>query len=332
VRVAPSMNAQDVANSLWALATLGWQAGEGSMRCALEDAALRLAPRMSAHGVANSLWGLATLGWQAGEGTMHCTLEAAVLRVAVSMNARDVGNALWALATLGWQGRKAQPSTRGALDGAVGEGAMRFALTGAALLAAPSMKPQDVTNTLWALTTLGWRLGAGAAYRGRLEAAAVRVSPTMNAQELDKTLSALVTLGWEAGERSMRSALEAAAVRVAPNVSTQNAAKSLLGCQQGEGLVHQVGGALGPFCAECGGNGDLELLLVCKPPARGDGVVAQPENCLRAMHSYCMRPPRVAPTDPACHAWRCMRCEEHERAENAAVLDPVSFEAEAPDW
>ena len=27
-----------------------------------------------------------------------------------------------------------------------------------------------------------------------------------------------------------------------------------------------------------------------------------------------------------------MRCEEHERAENAAVLDPVSFEAEAPDW
>jgi hypothetical protein len=38
VRVAPSMNAQDVANtvpvchSTWALATLGWQAGEGAMR------------------------------------------------------------------------------------------------------------------------------------------------------------------------------------------------------------------------------------------------------------------------------------------------------------
>jgi hypothetical protein len=27
-----------------------------------------------------------------------------------------------------------------------------------------------------------------------------------------------------------------------------------------------------------------------------------------------------------------MHCEEHERAENAAVLEPVSFEAEAPDW
>ena len=39
VRVAPSMNAQEVANTVWALATLGWQAGEGAMRCALEGAA-----------------------------------------------------------------------------------------------------------------------------------------------------------------------------------------------------------------------------------------------------------------------------------------------------
>jgi hypothetical protein len=285
---------------------------------------------MKSHDVANTLWALATLGWQAGEGSMRWALEGAALRVAVSMNARDVGNALWALATLGWQGTKAQPSTSGALDGAAGEGAMRYALTGAALLAAPSMKPQDVTNTLWALTTLGWRLGAGRTYRGRLEAAAVRVAPTMNAEEADKTLSALVTLGWEAGERSMRSALEAAAVRVALNMS---AADSLLGCQHGERLAHHVGGALGPFCAECGGHGDSEFLLVCKPLARGDGVVAQPEHCLRAMHSYCMRPPRVAPTDPECHAWRCMRCKEHERAEmmNAAVLEPISFEAEPSD-
>ena len=173
------------------------------------------------------------------------------------------------------------------------------------------------------------RLGAGVAHRGRLEAAAVRVAPTMNALEVDKTLSAFVTLGWHAAERSMRSALEAAAVRLAPNMS---AADSLLGCQHGKGLAHHAGGALGPFCAECGGHGDLELLLVCKTPTREDGVVKQHEHCLRAMHSYCMRPPRVAPTDPECHAWRCMRCEEHERAENAAVLYPVSFEAEAPDW
>jgi hypothetical protein len=59
------MSAQEVAHSLWALATLGWQAGAGSMRCALEGAAVRVAPSMNAQAVANSLWGLATLGWQA---------------------------------------------------------------------------------------------------------------------------------------------------------------------------------------------------------------------------------------------------------------------------
>jgi hypothetical protein len=65
VRVAPSMNAQNVANALWALATLGWQAGEGAMRCALEEAAVRVAPSMNAQAVANTVWALATLGWQA---------------------------------------------------------------------------------------------------------------------------------------------------------------------------------------------------------------------------------------------------------------------------
>jgi hypothetical protein len=59
-RIAPSMNAQEVANALWALATLGWQAAEGAMRAALEGAAVRLAPSMNAQDVANSLWAAAT--------------------------------------------------------------------------------------------------------------------------------------------------------------------------------------------------------------------------------------------------------------------------------
>ena len=80
-RVAPSMKPQELANSLWGLATLGWQAGEGSMRCALEAAAVRVAPSMNAQNVANSLWALATLGWQAGEGSMRCALEAAAVQI-----------------------------------------------------------------------------------------------------------------------------------------------------------------------------------------------------------------------------------------------------------
>jgi hypothetical protein len=59
------MNAQDVANIIWGLATLWWQAGDGAMRGALEGAAVRVAPSMKPQEVANTIWGLATLGWQA---------------------------------------------------------------------------------------------------------------------------------------------------------------------------------------------------------------------------------------------------------------------------
>ena len=34
------------------------------MRCALEGATVRVAPSMNAQAVANTVWGLATLGWQ----------------------------------------------------------------------------------------------------------------------------------------------------------------------------------------------------------------------------------------------------------------------------
>jgi very-short-patch-repair endonuclease len=97
------MNAQDVANIVWGLATLGWPPGEGAMRGALEAAAVRVAPGMNAQNVANTIWGLATLGWQPGEGAMRGALEAAVVRIAPSMNAQDVANTIWGLATLGWQ-------------------------------------------------------------------------------------------------------------------------------------------------------------------------------------------------------------------------------------
>ena len=54
-RQSADLDGQNVANILWALATLGWQAGEGSMRCALEGAAVRVAPSMNAQNVANTL-------------------------------------------------------------------------------------------------------------------------------------------------------------------------------------------------------------------------------------------------------------------------------------
>ena len=55
-RAGPSMNAQALANTIWGLATLGWQPGEGAMRGALEAAAVRVAPSMNAQDVANTVW------------------------------------------------------------------------------------------------------------------------------------------------------------------------------------------------------------------------------------------------------------------------------------
>jgi hypothetical protein len=60
VRVAPSMSAPHVASIIWGLATLGWQAGDGPMRGALEAAAVRVAPSMKPLDVASIIWGLAT--------------------------------------------------------------------------------------------------------------------------------------------------------------------------------------------------------------------------------------------------------------------------------
>ena len=55
-RVAGDLGGQQLANTVWALATLGWQVGEGSVRCALEAAAVRVAPSMKPQNVANALW------------------------------------------------------------------------------------------------------------------------------------------------------------------------------------------------------------------------------------------------------------------------------------
>ena len=57
----------------------------------------------------------------------------------------------------------------------------------------PSMKPQEVSNTVWAYATLGWEPVGGA--RAALEAAVVRVGPGMKPQELANTVWAYATQG-----------------------------------------------------------------------------------------------------------------------------------------
>ena len=95
------MTAQNVANTLWARATLGWQPQDSRMRSALEVAAMQAAPRMIPQEVADTSWAMAKLGWQAREEAMTSALEVAAMQVAPSMNAEQVGSTLWAQAKLG---------------------------------------------------------------------------------------------------------------------------------------------------------------------------------------------------------------------------------------
>jgi hypothetical protein len=93
-RVASDMVGQNVANTLWALATLGWQAGEGSVRCALEGAAVRVAPSMNAQDVVSTVWGLAALGWTVADPHMADRFEASVKALFVDSRRSDVPPAM----------------------------------------------------------------------------------------------------------------------------------------------------------------------------------------------------------------------------------------------
>jgi len=65
--LACSFKSQDVANTLWAYATMGREPGAGLMR-ELEGRAEALAGTFTAQNVANTLWAYATWGGSPGQG------------------------------------------------------------------------------------------------------------------------------------------------------------------------------------------------------------------------------------------------------------------------
>jgi hypothetical protein len=68
--VAGTFKAQEVANTLWAYATMGWEPGAGVMRV-LEGRAEALAGTFNAQNVANTLWAYATMGREPGAAMMR---------------------------------------------------------------------------------------------------------------------------------------------------------------------------------------------------------------------------------------------------------------------
>jgi len=92
--LAGTFNAQEVANTLWAYATMGREPGAGVMR-ALEGRAKALVGTFVAQNVANTLWAYATMGREPGAGLM-LELEGRVEALAGTFNAQNVANSLWA--------------------------------------------------------------------------------------------------------------------------------------------------------------------------------------------------------------------------------------------
>jgi len=89
-----TFNAQGVANTLWAYATMGRAPGAGVMR-ALEGRAEAVAGTFNALEVANTLWAYATMGREPGTGLMR-ELEGRAEALAGAFNAQNMANLLWA--------------------------------------------------------------------------------------------------------------------------------------------------------------------------------------------------------------------------------------------
>ena len=87
-------NAQHVANTLWAYATMGREPGAGVMQ-ELERRIEASGGTFNAQGVANTLWAYATMGREPGAGLMR-VLEGRAEALAGTFNAQDVANSLWA--------------------------------------------------------------------------------------------------------------------------------------------------------------------------------------------------------------------------------------------
>jgi hypothetical protein len=182
------MRPRNLANTVWAVATLGLTPSPTFLHAWCSAAELQLGSFEAQH-VANSLWALAAMG-----GSLAAPLATA-FEQAVSHHAgkrtflaRHVSICLWALATL--QPRAAAPLSDHVL----------VDLTEAAEAAMGAFSSQNVANTLWALAKLAPRRGSR--HAGLLAALAAHAAPRLGGftlQELSVCLWAFAALDWSPG-------------------------------------------------------------------------------------------------------------------------------------
>jgi hypothetical protein len=158
--ISGDFNAQDIANTLWAYATMGTKPGERLMG-ELERRAEAISGDFKSQNVANTLWAYATMGTKPGE-RMIGELERRAEAIAGEFNSQHVANTLWAYATMG-----TKPGER-----MIGE------LERRAEAIAGEFNAQDIANTLWAYATMGTK--PGERLMGELERRAEAISGEFN--------------------------------------------------------------------------------------------------------------------------------------------------------
>jgi len=136
---AGKFDSQEVANVLWALATMGVQADQ-RLLAAMQKQAIATEGGFTAQGVSNLLWALATMGEKADRGLLEA-MQRRATATAGQFKPQNVANVLWALAVMG------EKVDQGLLD----------ALVRRATETVGEFIPQNVANLLWSLAVTGER-------------------------------------------------------------------------------------------------------------------------------------------------------------------------------
>ena len=188
-KVLPSANTQDVSNSLWAAARLGWQL-ECPLAAAADAAVLRAAPSMGPQALSAALWAYASRGWVLG-GEATAAAQQQLIRLLPTAPPQAVANSLMAASRLGWQ-----------LDG-------RLAAAAHAALAGtlPRMTAEGAVDAAWALGHAGWQLSTQ--LRAPLAAALLRALPHASVGQLADVCKCFGRLRWDPGPELLAAAAAA---------------------------------------------------------------------------------------------------------------------------
>jgi len=221
LKMLGGFKSQEIANTLWAFATLARQPDD-KLIAGLTARAVKVQGDFKPQEITNTLWAFATLRRQPDK-ELVSGLTAWALEVRGDFNPQSIANMLWAFATLG-----KQPDDK-----------LVAGLMAQTVKVQGDFNSQDIANTMWAFATLGTKpdnkLVAG------LMARAVEIQSDFNSQEIANTMWAFATLGLQPNDKLV-AGLAARALEVQGDLKPQNIANTLwafatLGIQPDDKLV-----------------------------------------------------------------------------------------------